>query len=207
MIRQILFIAIGLALAPGAQAAKMYKCVNAQGQIEYRQTYDPRTCNQGGAQLNDQGLAVKKIDRPKTAEEIAAEKAAAAAKAEEQRKVEERQREEQVLLMSYSSEDDLKRGHDQQLGAIDTAIATANLQLVNQQKSLADLLSSAAESERANQPVPQALADNITKVRQQIEEQNTFIARKEAEKADAEAEFARKLAHYREVVERNSAKK
>ena len=79
MIRQILFIAIGLALAPGAQAAKMYKCVNAQGQIEYRQTYDPHTCNQGGSQMNDQGLAVKKIDRPKTAEEIAAEKAAAAA--------------------------------------------------------------------------------------------------------------------------------
>ena len=58
MTRQILALAIGLAFATGAQAAgTMYKCVNAQGQIEYRQTFDPKTCNQGGAQLNDQGLA------------------------------------------------------------------------------------------------------------------------------------------------------
>lgn len=207
MIRQILVLAVGFALASGAQAAKMYKCVNAQGQVEYRQTFDPRTCNQGGSQLNDQGLAVKQFERPKTQEELAAEKAAAAAAAEQQRKTEERQREEQVLLMSYSSEDDLKRGHEQQVQAVDTAIATANLQLVNQQKSLADLLASAAESERANQPVSQSLADNITKVRQQIEEQNTFIARKEAEKVAAEQAFQRKLEHYREVVARNNAAK
>ena len=208
MTRQILALAIGLAFAAGAQAAgKMYKCVNAQGQIEYRQTFDPKTCNQGGAQLNDQGLAVKQIAKPKTPEEIAAEKAAAAAAAEEQRKVEEQKREEQVLLMSYASEDDLKRGHDQQMQAIDTAIATANLQLGNQQKSLAELLASAAEAERANKPVSESVAANIATVRKQIEEQNTFIARKEAEKEVSETDFQRKLARYREVVARNAPKK
>lgn len=205
MIRKTLVLAIGLAFACGAQAAgKMYKCKNAQGQIEYRQTFDPKLCSQGGTQVNEQGVAVKQFDRPKTPEEIAAAKAKAQADAEAQAKIEEQQRQDQVLLMSYASEDDLKRGHEQQMQAIDTAIATANLQLVNQQKSLADLLGSAAEAERANQPVGESLAANIATVRKQIEEQNTFIARKEAEKVAAEAEFARKLAKYREVVERNA---
>lgn len=204
MIRQTLVFAIGLALAASAQAAKMYKCKNAQGQVEYRQTYDPKLCSQGGSQINDQGLAVKQFERPKTQEELAAEKAKAEAEAAAKAEVEEQKRQDQVLLMSYASEDDLKRGHEQQMQAIDTAIATANLQLGNQQKSLAELLGSAAESERANQPVPDALAANIATVRKQIEEQNTFIARKEAEKVEAEAEFARKLAKYRDVVERNA---
>jgi hypothetical protein len=205
MIRQTLVLALGVALSASAHGAgKMYKCVNAQGQVEYRQTFDPKLCNQGGAQLNEQGLAVKQFERPKTAEELAAEKAKAQAEAEAKAAVERQQQEDQVLLMSYASEDDLKRGHEAQMQAIDTAIATANLQLGNQQKSLADLLGSAAESERANQPVPEALAANIATVRKQIEEQNRFIARKEAEKVAAEAEFARKLAKYRDVVERNA---
>lgn len=205
MIRKTLVLAIGLAFACDAQAAgKMYKCKNAQGQVEFRQTFDPRLCSQGGAQVNDQGVAVKQFERPMTPEEIAAAKAKAEADAAAKAKLEEQQRQDQVLLMSYASEDDLKRGHEQQMQAVDTAIATANMQLVNQQKSLAELLGSAAEAERANQPVGESLAANIATVRKQIEDQNTFIARKEAEKVAAEAEFAQKLAKYREVVERNA---
>jgi len=209
MTRHLLVLAIGLAFASGgAQAAgKIYKCKNADGSSFYSQTFDPKLCTQGGAQLNDQGLAVKQFERPKTEEELAALKVQAAAEAEAKAKLEAQLQQDQVLLMSFSSEADLQRTHDQQMQAIDTAIATAKLQLVNQQRSLADLLASAAESERANQAVSDSLAANIATVRKTIEEENTFIARKEAEKAEAGVEFEKKLAHYREVVERSSSAK
>jgi hypothetical protein len=209
MTRQLLVLAIGLAFASGsAQAAgKIYRCKNADGTTFYSQSFDPKLCTQGGSQLNNQGLAVKEIERPKTEEELADMKVKAAAEAAEKARLEEQQREDQVLLMSFANEDDLKRTHDQQMQALDTAIATANLQLANQQKSLADLLASAAESERANQPVSESLAASIATVRKTIEEENTFIARKEAEKIEAAAAFEKKLAHYREVVGRQSSAK
>lgn len=219
MTRHTLALALAVALATGFAATpvdaagparskpgakqKIYKCKDAQGQIYYSQSYDPKLCGaQGGAQLNEQGLPVKQIERVKTPEELAAEKAKAEQEAAAKQAIEDRKRDDQVLLMSYASEDDLKRSHEQQMQAIDTAIATTNMQLGNQQKSLADLLASAAEAERAGRPVPPALATSIATVRTQIEEQNTYIARKEAEKADAEKSFAEKLAHYREVVKR-----
>ena len=209
MTRHLLVLAIGLAFASGgAQAAgKIYRCKNADGSTYYSQAFDPRLCTQGGSQLNDQGLAVKQIERPKTEEELAALKAQAALEAEEKARAEELAREDQVLLMSFASEADLQRTHDQQMQSLETAIATTNLQLANQQKSLSDLLASAAESERANQPVSESLAASIATVRKAIEEENTYIARKEAQKAEAAVEFEKKLAHYREVVARQTTAK
>lgn len=190
-----------LALVAGDAAAekKIYKCRNEKGEIYYSNAFDREKCGGGGAQLNEQGMAVRQIDRQKTPEEIAAEKLAAEKAAEEKRKLEAEQQEEQVLMLSYASEDDLKRAHDKAVEAIDTAIATTNMQLQNQQKSLAELLASAAESERAGVEVSADVAKNIGLVRSQIEAQNQFIARKEQEKIAEQAEYEARLKRYREV--------
>lgn len=196
-------VAVAL-LASGEASAKIYKCKNAKGEIYYTQTYDPTNCAGGGAQLNEQGMAVKQIERQKSAEEIAAEKAEQARLAEEQRKAEEIRQADQVLMMSYASAEDLERAHAQELQVIDTSIATTELQVQSQEKSLADLLAGAAEAERAGRPVPDNIATGIATVRRQIEEQNAFIARKEAEKQAKNREFAAKLAHYKELTRKVS---
>jgi hypothetical protein len=194
-------IAIGLLAASApASAQKIYKCKNDKGEIFYTQSYDPVRCAGGGSQLNDQGLAVKNIPRVKTAEEKAAEKAAAEKQAELDRIAAEQKRSDQVLLMSYANEEDLKRSHEQQLNAIDTSVQTAKLQLENQQRTLADLLAAAAESERAKKPVPENVSKSIATVRAQIETQNQTIVSKESEKKAAQVEFDAKLERYRALV-------
>jgi hypothetical protein len=201
-----LLVLATLALAGPAHAQKIYKCKNEKGEIYYSQAYDPARCGGGGAQLNNQGVAVRQIPRVKSAEEIAAEQKAAAEKAEADRIAAEQAESDRILLTAYGNEDELKRVHDQQMQMIDTAVETAKLQLANQQRSLADLLSVAAESERAKKPVPENIAASISTVRRQIEDQNATITRKEAERVTATAEFEAKIARYRKLVEAQKAR-
>lgn len=201
-----LLVLATLALAGPAQAQKIYKCKNDKGEIYYSQAYDAARCAGGGAQLNEQGVAVRQIPRVKSAEELAAEKQAAAEKAEADRIAAEKAEADRILLTAYGNEDELKRVHDQQMEMIDTAVETAKLQLANQQRSLADLLAVAAESERAKKPVPDNIANSIGTVRRQIEDQNATITRKEAERVTATAEFEAKLDRYRKLVEAQKAR-
>jgi hypothetical protein len=70
----------------------------------------------------------------------------------------------------------------------------------SQEKSLAELLANAAEAERAGRAVPDTVASGIARVRKQIEDQNAFIARKEAEKQVVNKDFEAKLARYKELT-------
>ncbi len=191
--------------APVHAQKKIYKCTNEKGETYFANTYDPVRCAGGGSQLNAQGVAVRNFDRIKSAEELAAEKVAADEKAEADRIAAEQKAADQVLLMSYASEDDLTRAHQQELQMIDTTVATAKLQLENQQRTLADLLAVAAESERAKTPVPEKIAKSIGTARSQIEEQNAVMVRKDAERLVSIKEHKEKLARYRDLLARQAA--
>jgi hypothetical protein len=201
----VLVLLVGTAFDAAAQQRgkkgpqKIYKCQNEKGEIYFSQTYDPAKCGGGGAQLNAQGVAVKSIDRIKTPEEIAAEKAQAEKEAEAKRIADAQAHQDQVLMQSYASEDELVRVHQDELKVLDTEIATTRMSMKNQEKSLAELLASAAEAERANKPVPEPVAKNIAMVRKQIETQTAFIARKEAEKKAATDGFQARLQRFREL--------
>jgi hypothetical protein len=193
-------LALLAALPLPAAAQKIYKCKNEKGETFYSQTYDAARCGDGASVMNEEGRTVGAIERRKTAEEIAAEQAAAAAKAAQEQRVAEQRQSDQVLLMSYASAADLERVRDEETQVFDSAIATAQLQLESQQRSLAQWLASAAESERAGKPVPDNVAASIAKVRAQIEEQNTFILRKEQEKAQTRAAFEQRIKRFEELM-------
>ncbi len=202
-------IAIALALLslalPGAAQPKIYKCKNDKGELYYSHAFDPARCSGGGAQLNDQGMAVKEIERRKSAEELAAEKAEAQRLAVEQQKADAIKQADQVLMLSYATEEDLARAHQQETEVFDNAIATTHLQVRSQENSLSELLASAAEAERAGRQVSDEIATGIGTVRQQIEAQNAFIERQETEKEAANAEFALKLKRYRDLKAKQTA--
>jgi hypothetical protein len=191
--------------ASTANAGAIYKCKNEKGEIYYSQTFDRSRCAGGGAQMNEQGMAVKQIERVKTPEEIAAEKAKAEAEAEARRVKAKQDHDDMVLMTSYPGEEDLLRAHQQEIDVIDTVIATTQLQIQSQQKSLTELLASAAEAERAGRPVTQDVSDNISTVRQRIETQNAYVATKQQERAESVAAHEKRLARYRELKARQAA--
>lgn len=207
MMRRPYYLAILLAPLLSQQASaepKIYKCKNANGEIFYSQVYDATKCGGGGSEISEHGVAIRTIDRVKSAEEIAAEKVIADQEAEAQRIVEARRKADEVLSISYPSEDDLKRGYDEEIEAIDSSIETANLSIRSHQKSLAQWLAVAAEAERANKPVAEDVSTNIATVRGHLQEQRDLVAKGKTDKVKAKSRFDERLARYREIKSRQA---
>ncbi len=198
----LLLVSFGLAVIAPSVSAKIYKCTDANGKVYYSQSFDPKTCAGGGAQLNNQGLTVKAMERQKTPQEIATEKAAAERAAEAAKVAEAQAQQDRALSLSYNSEADLLRTRDQEMQVADARIETARLTKKSQEKTLSELLQHAASFELAKQPVPAATTDKLTQVRALIETANRQIAVHEAGKKQLQADYEVKLARYRELKAR-----
>jgi hypothetical protein len=203
--RRWLVLVAGLALAGAALAGedtnrKTYKCKNEKGEVYFSDHFVPEQCKGGGAQLNNQGVTVRTIERQMTPEEIAAAKEKAAREAEEKRIADKQAAADRVLLQSYANEDELTRAHQKELTQIDTEIQAARVALQAQEKSLTELLNMAADAERTGQKVSAQVNKNIGIVRRQVESQKTFITRKQAQKEDLERVYQGQLKRYRELA-------
>jgi hypothetical protein len=198
-IRFLTLAALGLMLASTQVQAKIYKCTDAAGKVYYSQTYDPKMCGGGVSQLNAQGMEVKKLERQKTAEELAADREQAKRDAEAKVVAENQAQQDRALMMSYTSEADLERARLQELEVVQASINTTKLSLASQEKALADILAHAASFERAKKPVPQVTADQLKMVRQQIEITSKQVAERGEELKRINGSYEAKLARYREL--------
>lgn len=185
--------------ATPAQAQNRYKWRDAAGQMHYSDTLTNEALAQGYEVVNSQGLTVRRVARPLTADEkVAAAKAAAIAKAEREA-AEERKRSDQQLLAAYPTEADLLLAHKAQLDQLDQIVRAAQAGMQSQEATLADLLGRADELQHRGNPVPKRLADQIKELRDALDQQRAFQANKQSERDRAAASQAVQLAHYREL--------
>ncbi len=195
-------VAVGCFLAQTASAAgRIYKCRNAQGEIYYSQSIDRKRCAGGGAQLNADGVAIKQIERQKSAEERAADKAAAEVAAAQAAEREADELADRALSATFANDRELYNFYAEQLSMVDGEIAGGNASLKNQQRSLGTLLSAAADAERAGKPVPERVAENIVLVRSQIEKQRAHIEARRTRKSELANERDYKIQRFKELAE------
>ena len=107
-------------------------------------------------------------------------------------------------MLSYTTVDDLIRARDQELGVIDSNMATAKLTMASQEKNLSDLLAHAADFERSKKPVPQAVNDSIAHVRAQIEAQQKSLIERESTKESVRKDYEAKQLRWHELSARNA---
>jgi hypothetical protein len=182
---------------PSGSVHNRYKWTDGQGNLHYSDALPPEAVKYGYEVVSPQGVVIKHVDRPKTAEERAAAKAELAKAQAAKDAVETRARADQQLIAAYPTEDDLKRAQHQQQDMLEQNLNSARVSLQSQEKSLAELLGHAAELDSSGKSVPPALAKRIADARKQVEDQRAFIARKEAERDQTVAKFDEDLAHYR----------
>lgn len=205
--RRALFAALALSLAACAsawaagtpQTHNRYKWTDAEGNLHYTDALPPEAVKYGYEIVNAQGVVVKRVDRPKTAEERRAAKAALAKAQAAKADAETQLRSDQQLLAAYPTEEDLKRAQRQQSDMLDQNLNSARISLQSQEKALADLLGHAAELDSTGKEVSPQLAEKISAARKQVEDQRGYIDRKDAERTAAIAQFDVELAHYREL--------
>ncbi|MBC6943016.1 MAG: DUF4124 domain-containing protein [Xanthomonadales bacterium] len=201
-------VALALALTATfalAAGATRYKWRDAEGALHYSDSLPPEAARFGYEVVNGQGVVIKRVERAKTAEELAAAKAAAAKAKAERIAAEQQARDDDRMLSSYPEEADLKRAQQERLDAIDQEIKTAKMSLRAQEQTLAQMLDHAAELERAGKALPAPRAQQLATLRGEVEQQQQAIRRRERERDSTVTGFQAEIAHYREVKAQRAA--
>ena len=191
-----------MAFSSGALAQKLYKWVDEDGNVHYSDQVPPDQVDKARQELNSQGIVVDKVERAKTAEELAAERAALEAEAQVLAEQEQRRRADRKILAQYASESDIVRIRDQRIETLNRQITSAQAVIDSHTLSLADLTKRASELESQGFEVSSGLRDSITVIQKQIDEQEQQITLKEAEKLTITADYEKELARFREVANR-----
>ena len=192
-------LALGAFATAPALAGKLYKWVDEKGNIHYSDKVPPDAARLARKEINDRGVTVKQVARAKTAEELAAEAEQAVRDAEARKIAEAQAQADRALMLSYTTEDDLFRTRDQEIGVIEANMATAKLTMASQEKNLSDQLAHAAAFERNKQAIPADVLESIAQVRAQIELQKKSLAEREAMKETVRKDYEAKLLRWREL--------
>jgi hypothetical protein len=195
------YVLAGLALF-SIQSLATIKCwTNKDGVRECGDIVPPEYAQGALEEKSASGVVLRKQAPSKTPAEIAAERERREVKARAQAAADAAARRQaatdRVLLQTFSSEDDLLLARDGQLTNLESVIKVAESHVRKLDKSLDQMIGQAADIEKRGREVPGKLAGNIANVREQIVEQNDFIAQKRSEQALVRAKFAADIARFR----------
>ena len=192
----------GVANAAQTSDRLRYKWRDEAGNLHYADSVPPEATRLGYEVVNQHGVVVRRVERAKTEEELAAAKAAADKLAAEKRKADEVARNDAQMLAAYPTEDDLRKSLQAQIDLISQNIQATEVGIASQEKSLAERLVHAAEQERNGKPVPPPVQKQINTLRTGLAEQKTFLERRTADRAAMEKQLVTELEHYRELKKR-----
>lgn len=201
----ILFAAalIGFGLPAPAVAANNttpdthYRWKDASGVMHFGDTI-PASALAGGYDIvNSQGMVVRHVSRELTPTERRAAAAAVARETAARREAQQRKVADAQLLAAYPTEQALDASQQAQLQQIQTDIATLETNLHSQEDSLTELLAHAADIEHSGKPVPAYVNKRIADQRKTVNDERSALAQRHADYAQAKAQFAARLEHYR----------
>ena len=176
-----------------------YQWQDAHGLTHYSDSLNTEAMKLGYTVINDEGLVVARVARQLTPEERAAANKLAQQKAAEQRAAREVASRETQMLTAFPDEEAFQGFQKQQLQTVDSQIRTTQTNLRTQEVALTDLLDRAADLERAKEPVPKFLTDDITKQRTVVTGQRSALLRQQAARAKLVQAQNVQLARYREL--------
>lgn len=199
LIATLLVVAL-MALSFDATAQrKLYRWTDKNGNVHYTDQLPPEAAQDKREELNRQGITVRTTERARTPEEQAEWEAEQARLEAERIAAEEAAKMDAVLIGSYPTEADLQRAYNERFDLLEQSLESARVGIRSQEKSLAELLAHAADLERDGQKVPPAITDSIARTRDQVNDQRSYLERRENERAALQTEYDQLLARYREL--------
>ncbi|MEJ2274219.1 MAG: DUF4124 domain-containing protein [Woeseiaceae bacterium] len=190
--RKIIIIsALALLSAPAAAAEKnVYSWEDEEGQKHYGDSIPPEYADQPKNRLNDQGVAVEKIEGKKTPEQLAEEERQK--KLAVERKL-QRQK-DQALLATYLSIDEIVMHRDRRVELFQAQARVTELYLRNLQRRLEKLRKEASGfqpySKDADAPMIEPdLADDLRETKETIARHIRNLQKYEADEKEIIDEF------------------
>ena len=200
----LLWVLLAAAQTAAAQRSSLpdhnrYKWRDGEGKLHYADVPTSEAIRLGYEVISPQGIVIRRVERAKSAEELAAARAAQAKAQADLQEAALRSRSDSQMLIAFPNEADLLRTQQQQLDLLDQTIKAARISLRSQEGTLADQLAHADELEQAGKPVPINLTNRILDLREQIDTHRKLIARKEQERVETAERFEADAAHYRKL--------
>lgn len=190
-----------LALAATGQAAeRMYKWVDANGQVQYSNRMPPEAARREREELSQSGRVIKVYNAPLTPEQKA--EARQLAELEKIRKERERKRvvHDRSLLASYTSKQDMISAQQNKINMVDALIQLTHSRINAMQERMHKLTEEAAGYERSGKHLPFSLKQQLRNLRDQIEHNTQFAADKETEIKEIRKQFELDIARYEELT-------
>lgn len=206
--RQLLLIAVCVALAPVALAqkknapgvAKKLYCWNENGQRVCSDALPAGAVNLARDEINAKsGMRTGQVQRAMSEEERALAASDEVQRQVDQAALETRKRTDQAMLSSYQTEDQLLRVFGERTGIVDNSIRTARYNVTSLREGLVSLLQTAGDRELDGKPVNKEMANNIGSRHRELLRQQRLQASFERQRVDLEAEIADIMRRYREL--------
>jgi hypothetical protein len=197
-------LSLGVAGIASAQQATSnngmhYRWVDASGLPHFSDSLTDDAVKYGYDVINSNGMVVAHVGRLLSPSERAAAQKQADEQAAQQHAIEEKKRADMQLLNTFPDEDALKLEQQQVLENLDEQMNTTRANLHSQDAALTDLLNRAADSERAKQPIPKFLTDQIATQRNVVANERALLERQKANRDVTVQQQAQELQHYREL--------
>lgn len=194
-------ITILLMTSAGVLAQDVYKWVDKNGEVHYSQTLPPERAGEAHDRLTRDGLLAERIDRVKTADELAELEV----QREQERELAKQERiqaqQDRLFLAAYPTEEDVQRTIETRR---ETVMSERNSveSLIEQSRSrFIATVQQAAEFERTGKPVPEYLVERIDKSRTGIRELNRRLDEIDKRLTSLDDELASELARHRRLTD------
>lgn len=197
--------ALWLAVATAGQAAeRVYKWVDANGQVQYSNRIPPEAALREREQIDPSGRVIKVYKAPLSPAQKAEEKQLA--KLEELRKKREKKRamHDRSLLATYSSKQDMLDAQQNKINMVQALIQLTHSRITAMHKRMHKLTELAAGYERSGKHLPFGLKQEIRNLRDQIDHNTRFAADKEADIKEIRKQFELDIARYEELTEKRA---
>jgi len=180
-----------------AVAGKLFRWVDAEGNVHYSDKVPPEHSRSERSQLDKRGLEVDRVEKAKSKEEIAQEEELKRLRVEKQRLIERQKEKDNVLLSTFRTEDDLMMASNGKIAAIDTGIQITRTSIRQMKLRLAHFQKRAATMERQGKSISHNLRKSIETTRLQLQDAYTSIIRKEQKKEAIRKKTKSDLARFR----------
>jgi predicted SnoaL-like aldol condensation-catalyzing enzyme len=199
-----------LLLISSAQAAKLYKWVDEEGNIRYSDRLTVEQARQRHQTLTPDGRVIETKERSlsdKERAEIARQKEQERIEAEKQARIQaEKDHHDRVLMMTFTNEDEILEAQQERIDVIDSVIQLLRKNIESEQEKLKNLKQRAdTQYINKNKAVPGGLAQNIEYFSEKILNKQKQLELKIEEKSRIKQQYANDLIRYRELSGKNSA--
>jgi chromosome segregation ATPase len=187
-------------LSGNALGERLYKWVDAEGQVHYSNRLPPEAAKQRRELINEQGRTVKVYRAPLTAEEKLEEERLKELEKKKRELAEKRAIHDRSLLATYSNTDDMYVAMQGKLEAVESLIKLTNSRVNSLQNRLLELTEEAASYERSGRQLPDNLQRQISNLRNQIDQNKAFVEDKKLEMEDIRLQSEADIRRFKELT-------